>query len=47
VLLEELGRLDDAVAALELAATHARNEHEAAQIRERLERLAEARKAAR
>ncbi len=47
VLLEELSRLDDAVAALELAATHARNEHEAAQIRERLERLAGARKAAR
>ena len=38
-LLEELGRYDDAREALELAAAHARNARERAQIRSRLERI--------
>jgi hypothetical protein len=38
-LLEELGRIDDARAALSLARKHARNRHEAEQIDARLAKL--------
>lgn len=40
-LLEELSRPDEAIASLELAASHARNAHEARQIRDRMGRLHE------
>jgi RNA polymerase sigma-70 factor (ECF subfamily) len=40
-LLEELGRADEAIAALERAASLARNPHEARQVRERIGRLRE------
>jgi predicted RNA polymerase sigma factor len=40
-LLEELGRNDAAVAALEQAASAARNAHEARQIGERITRIRE------
>jgi DNA-binding transcriptional LysR family regulator len=38
-LLEELGRDEEAIAALELATAHARNAHEAGQVRERIRAL--------
>jgi hypothetical protein len=38
-LLDEAGRTDEALAALEHAATRARNVHEAAQVRARLARI--------
>lgn len=40
-LLEELGRDEEALAALELARAHARNAHEASQIQQRITRLRE------
>jgi RNA polymerase sigma-70 factor (ECF subfamily) len=40
-LLEELGRDAEAIAVLEQAVVHARNEHEARQIRERIARIRE------
>ncbi|HWL85269.1 MAG TPA: DUF6596 domain-containing protein [Polyangiaceae bacterium] len=40
-LFEELGRDEEAIASLEQARSHARNEHEARQIRERIARLRE------
>lgn len=40
-LLEELGRDDEAIASLDAAASHARNEQEARQIRARIARLRE------
>lgn len=40
-LLEELGRDDDAIAALDRAASVARNPHEVRQVRERIHRIRE------
>ena len=40
-LFEELGRDEEAIASLHQATSHARNEHEARQIRERIARLRE------